>query len=693
MKAVTRRPYATEVGADWELVASYPALPPDYAPQRRHELQEVINALLWIIHTGAQWRALPRDFRILSRYSGAREAPSRAVVMDSRTLPSSLERRNRAGWDAVKKKQGAKLRAIIDTLGNRITGCRWPGNVRDRAEMGVFTEKIHDATGAKVEVASVDQGYTGSGPAEQAENQGNDPHVVKPAKARHGLVRHGATTDSERLPRRNRLLSAPRSSAQLPNYLYIVFAGLAMPGSPGMPDRLQHQTHYVEDKLSFLVKNARDILILLAGAHSTIKSRQYFVTVIARALKLMSTFTRSRTTAPVSWDRPRGLSQLRLSGSLAIRAEIFRSFAEVEAKWRKAQAHCACYGFQSFEWLSAWQETIGAAEGIEPYIVHIAGENGDTLMLLPLGIERRFGVSFTSFLGGAVADYNAPIVCPDFAARLDAVLLDRLLAWVMERLPPTDVIAFKRMPLVIDGVANPLARLAGAKYICDAYCATLSDTFAEFQKRRSAKFFSTARRKWRRLSEVAPTSLCIAESPDDVAEILRVLVRQKRRRLRELGSSDPFARLGYLAFYENLARRHWAGGLIQTSALRVGGAVVATHWGMVFRNRFYWLMPAYEGADWAQFSVGTLLMQSLVEWSISKGLKKFDLTVGDEAYKNLWADHTLPLYEHIRGMTGKGKIYSKVRLAGKRLSERAKRREWLRTLVKVLRSSAWWPGR
>lgn len=403
--------------------------------------------------------------------------------------------------------------------------------------------------------------------------------------------------------------------------------------------------------------------------------------------------TSGREAATVSWDGPTGRSRLPLSDSLSIRIEVFHSFSEVEAIWRKAQEQCACYGFQTFDWLSTWQETIGVAERIEPHIVHIADAGGETLMLLPLGVQRRLGLSFVNFLGGVVTDYQAPIVRADFVAHLDAAALDRLIAYVMERLPRIDVIAFEKMPLLIDDVANPLARLPDAEHTDNAYAATLGDTFEEFKRRRSAKFFSTARRKWRRLSEVAPTTFCIAESPDAAAEILRALVRQKRRRWQEVGSPDLFAKPGYLAFYSTLAERRLADGFIQTSALRVGEAVVATHWGMVFRNRFYWLMPTYEAGDWARFSVGGLLMQTLVERSISQGLKKFDLTIGDEAYKDLWADHTLPLYACIRGLTGKGKVYREVRLVGSRIKGWAKQSERLRRLVRAWRSSGWSPGR
>jgi len=386
-----------------------------------------------------------------------------------------------------------------------------------------------------------------------------------------------------------------------------------------------------------------------------------------------------------SWGGPIRRTPPPVPGFASIGIEVFHSFSEVEATWRKAQEHCECYGFQTFEWLSTWQETIGVAERIKPHIVHIADASGNTLMLLPLGIQRRLGLSFVNFLGGGVTDYHAPIVRADFAAALDVAAVNRLMAWVVERLPRVDVIAFEKMPSAIDDVTNPFARLSDAKHVYNAYAAALGDTFTDFKKRRSKKFFSDAARKWRHLSEIASTRFCIAETPDTAAEILSVLVRQKRRRWQEVRSPDLFGKPYYLAFYSTLAEEQLVTGLIQTSAIRVGETIVATHWGMIFRNRFYWLMPTYEAGDWARFSAGRLLMQSLIEWSISRGLKEFDLTIGDEAYKSLWADHTLPLHECIRGLTGKGIVYTEIRLAARRIKERAKQIEWLRMLVTAWR--------
>lgn len=41
----------------------YLTLMDEAAPQRRHDLREVFNALRWLVRTGAPWRYLSGDFR------------------------------------------------------------------------------------------------------------------------------------------------------------------------------------------------------------------------------------------------------------------------------------------------------------------------------------------------------------------------------------------------------------------------------------------------------------------------------------------------------------------------------------------------------------------------------------------------------------------------------------------------------
>lgn len=62
-------------------MAPYLALLCEDAPQRRHDLREVFNALRWLACSGAAWRLLPHDFTALTKRSiSRRTAPLAASV-------------------------------------------------------------------------------------------------------------------------------------------------------------------------------------------------------------------------------------------------------------------------------------------------------------------------------------------------------------------------------------------------------------------------------------------------------------------------------------------------------------------------------------------------------------------------------------------------------------------------------------
>jgi len=210
-----RKPYATDVGdEEWALVAPYLTLMKEDAPQRDHALREVFNGLRWFVRAGADWRLMPHDLppwhtvyqqtrrwlragvfedlahdlrRVLRLAAGRDPAPT-AAVLDGRTLQSSPESGGRAGYDGHKKRKGSKVHAAVDTLGHLLALVVTPANEQERAQVGDLAAAVQEVTGETVEVAFVDQGYTGTDAAEAAAAHGIRLEVVKLPAARRGFV-------------------------------------------------------------------------------------------------------------------------------------------------------------------------------------------------------------------------------------------------------------------------------------------------------------------------------------------------------------------------------------------------------------------------------------------------------------------------------------------------------------------------
>ncbi|MGH7095509.1 MAG: GNAT family N-acetyltransferase [Stellaceae bacterium] len=364
---------------------------------------------------------------------------------------------------------------------------------------------------------------------------------------------------------------------------------------------------------------------------------------------------------------------------------IFTSLAESEPIWQAALETSAGFVFQTFEWHATWQATIGTAEGVAPHIVHLADAGGRTLMLLPLGIYRQGRVRELRFLGGLVTDYNAPLIDPEFAAALGPREMAALWADILERLPRVDLVRLRRMPETIEGVPNPFIALAGASHTENGHAATLPATIAEFRAGRSTALFRENRRKRRRLAEKGDLAFLWPAEPELVEEMFSALARQKSRRWRETGQRDWFAEPGYRKFYRTLTDILLPSGQVVLTALRVGDEIVATKWGTVFRGRYCDLISGYEEGEWARLSVGRLLIENVIEWCIETGdIAIYDLTGGEEAYKQRWTDHSIRLFFY----TAPCSLLGRAIVATHNVKERLRRYRRLRALVRRLRRQA-----
>jgi transposase len=76
----------------------------------------------------------------------------------------------------------------VDTLGHLLALHATPADADDRAEVGRLAEAVQAATGGSVDLAYVDQGYSGEKPAEAAREQGIELEVVKLPEAKRGFV-------------------------------------------------------------------------------------------------------------------------------------------------------------------------------------------------------------------------------------------------------------------------------------------------------------------------------------------------------------------------------------------------------------------------------------------------------------------------------------------------------------------------
>src|SRR5215213_8194991 len=208
-KTIPKRRFRRRVGVRRPVSGA----PPGGRGPTNHDLREVFNGLRWVVRTGSPWHYMPHDLppwevvyqqtqrwlragvfeemvhdlRVLLRLSEGRAPDPTATILDSRTLQSTPESGSRGGYDGAKRKKGTKVHAAVDTLGHLLALHVRAANEQEREHVGKLAETVQEATEESVELAYVDQGYTGERPATEAKTHDMRLEVVKHEEAKRGF--------------------------------------------------------------------------------------------------------------------------------------------------------------------------------------------------------------------------------------------------------------------------------------------------------------------------------------------------------------------------------------------------------------------------------------------------------------------------------------------------------------------------
>jgi transposase len=211
----TKTDYSSDVSdEEWAFCAPYLTLMKEDAPQRDYTMRAIFNAVRYMVRAGCPWRMIPNDLppwhtvhqqaqrwikagsfeamahdlRKMLRLLAQKRTQPTAVILDGRTMQSTPESGQRAGYDGYKRRKGSKVHAAVDTMGHLLALKVTAANEQERAQVADLVKDVQEATGENVAVAYVDQGYTGGMPKQEAARRGVNLVVVKLEEAKRGFV-------------------------------------------------------------------------------------------------------------------------------------------------------------------------------------------------------------------------------------------------------------------------------------------------------------------------------------------------------------------------------------------------------------------------------------------------------------------------------------------------------------------------
>jgi putative transposase len=181
-----RNPYPSDLtDMQWDNIEHlFPPAEPGGRPRKYHT-RELVNAIMYVVRTGIQWRAMPHDFppwesvygyyrrwsqaglwkeihdgltATVRQCDGRNEQPS-AAILDSQSVKTT-EQGGPHGYDAGKKVNGRKRHLLVDTLGLLLAVVVHPADIQDRDGAKLVLEKVRDQL-PRLQLIWADGGYAG----------------------------------------------------------------------------------------------------------------------------------------------------------------------------------------------------------------------------------------------------------------------------------------------------------------------------------------------------------------------------------------------------------------------------------------------------------------------------------------------------------------------------------------------------
>ncbi|MEM3759539.1 MAG: GNAT family N-acetyltransferase [Candidatus Bathyarchaeia archaeon] len=319
--------------------------------------------------------------------------------------------------------------------------------------------------------------------------------------------------------------------------------------------------------------------------------------------------------------------------------EEFKGFKDI---WNKVlQRSLDNDVFSTWEWLYCWWKHFGKGRKLR---VLTAEENGEIVGIAPFMLSKysflRFSkLSRIEFIGFPQADYNNLILVKRDLNCLKFFLksLREFSDWDLLDLRDIRDDSFSGQALQV--LAHARGKDPKLKVTNGTLCPhiLLPDSPGSFVKSLSQNMRDQLKKKLRRLCRGFKVEFKTHYDFSSVDEAMEAFFKLHQERWGSKGESGAFADENFRNFHLEVARLFNERGWLNLHFLMVKGVPAAADYGFDYNGKVYSYLTGFD-PKFGEYSVMNLLRAHLVEESIKKGLREFDLTRDFEPYKADWAN-------------------------------------------------------
>jgi CelD/BcsL family acetyltransferase involved in cellulose biosynthesis len=316
-----------------------------------------------------------------------------------------------------------------------------------------------------------------------------------------------------------------------------------------------------------------------------------------------------------------------------------RGFAGLKVEWDRLLDAGDAGIFSAWEWLYPWFRRIGTDSALRLMLVR--NEEDVLVGLLPCTLSmrgplrlRRLGFLGETHVG---SDHLGPLAVRGQEREVASILAGSL----FEARGEWDVLDFVDIDEDAPWIDALSERFSGSRwcvevtprFTCPYAALPEGQDFDAFLKGTARRDNYLRRRKW---LEHQP-GFVFERTVDPLALTwpMAEFFRLHRLRWESDGGSQGIKGPGVEAFHRDAAQLLAARGQLRLHTLRVGGAAVASVYGIRCRDRFLYFQSGYDPA-WRERSVGLVLVGETFRAALAEGCREYDFLRGTEGYKYDW---------------------------------------------------------
>ena len=339
------------------------------------------------------------------------------------------------------------------------------------------------------------------------------------------------------------------------------------------------------------------------------------------------------------------ISSQRLEREPAIRFEALTSFDFDAPEYRDLFARSDATAFQHPVWLETFYRVLAPALGARPAIITGRDIAGRLVLLIPLVVRRKSGVTLLEAADLGVSDYAAPVLDPSLVPN------DALREAVRAALPAHDLL---RIGKVRDEHLPVWQASLGATGEEADYGAHAAEHGPDYQTWRAAaldaSFVRNLDRKAKRFFKLPGAAVRTIDGAAERAAAVEAIRRDRAGRFPD----DPIQSDEVFAFYRELAAN--GSDVIRIYALETEGERIGHTLCVADRGRLHYLLIGCDYERHGRHSPGYILYEAMMEDWAQSGGTVFDFTIGDEPFKADFGTRRTQMFQFSRANGWLGKL-------------------------------------